>query len=161
MCVQYELDFTSGKRARWAVSLSPSWWWVVGHFERHMAKQYPPPWSLTSSQALLNFQGHQLQAWVELGKKPVINLEVIRICATLTSQLDMWFEYFCMSYYNKQHKASIDNKLVTIDCELHLPSCISRCIGSCADKRSSLLSRGRSDEETAVQIQRESWTTQV
>lgn len=34
-------------------------------------------------------------------------------------------------------------------------------IASCADELSSLISRGRGDEQAAIRIQGEGWTTQV
>lgn len=49
----------------------------------------------------------------------------------------------------------------TIDSELDLPGGVAGSIGSCADELSSLISRGRGDEEAAVRIQGEGWTTQV
>ncbi len=49
----------------------------------------------------------------------------------------------------------------TIDSELDLPGGRPGSIGSCADELSSLISRGGGDEEAAVRIQGEGWTTQV
>lgn len=49
----------------------------------------------------------------------------------------------------------------TIDSELNLPGGIASSIGSCADELSSLISRGRGDEQAAFRIQGEGRTTQV
>lgn len=49
----------------------------------------------------------------------------------------------------------------TIDSELDLSWGIASSIGSCADELSGLISRGGSDEEAAVRIKREGWTTQI
>lgn len=49
----------------------------------------------------------------------------------------------------------------TVDSELDLPGGVAGSIVSCADELSSLISRGGGDEEAAIRIQREGWTTQV
>lgn len=49
----------------------------------------------------------------------------------------------------------------TIDCELDLPGCMACSVGSCAEELSSLVSRGGGDEEAAVRVHGEGWTTQV
>lgn len=51
--------------------------------------------------------------------------------------------------------------MFTIDNELDLPGSVAGSISSCADKLSSLVSRGGGDEEAAVRIQGEGRTTQV
>lgn len=49
----------------------------------------------------------------------------------------------------------------TIDSELDLPGGVTSGIGGCADEFSTLISRGGFDEEAAIGVQGETWTTQV
>lgn len=49
----------------------------------------------------------------------------------------------------------------TIDSELDLSGGVASSIGSCADEFSTLISGRGVDEEAAVRIEGEGWTTQV
>lgn len=49
----------------------------------------------------------------------------------------------------------------TIDGDLNLSGGVAGSIGSRADELSSLISRGRGDEQAAIRIQGKGWTTQV